>query len=561
MSKIDQSYKLIYIYILFLMFLHVYFVLFFSENKARLSAKIRSKKWRNKIKGESFDSILYLDEVDLNSSCPENFNIYNNTQWQGTKEGIFFEKTTRSYPCSLILNKKDENVKEDLLKNNYKIYSVFNPIFGTENYFVEYRLNIPYFENCDDDNFEEKCFCPEKLDTSNNFFEKYPEINITELKKNNIEYEIIPERNQINLNIVNEKKLCAKKVNNFFLIGNKNKDICEQKGGIICGEDNICIINETQCPKYDELTIFKIMEGKKEKLDKKLISSLDINYNDVTCSVLDNDTYHYMSDNLPEESKYSLNKFIDYANNNKQQRCSYEILDTKKSQNLEDIIFISSLSLQDYYKHTEIPKLYESLPYYESLIETSKDKILLSATTYFKLNQSANCEGDILQTVNESFQKVKKISQNKTKNFFVLDGIFVIIFLAILLGHISTLNIRTEPVIKFWSVKYLILFTIIFCVIYSMQLMTSENNRDNLNLDILVQKLEDIIDKKCFSNEVYNIYLIKLSRRLDEFNLLKKGIYTNILAENIFVIIIALGLTLSKIPLKQLILLKNENQY
>ena len=216
----------------------------------------------------------------------------------------------------------------------------------------------------------------------------------------------------------------------------------------MCGEDNICIINETHCPQYDDLTIFKIMQGK-EKLNKKLISSLDINYNDITCSVLDNNTYHYMVDNLPDESKYSLNKFTDYANINKQQRCSYESSDPKKSKNLEDIIFISSLPIQEYYKHTEIPKLYESLPYYESLIETSNDNILLSATTYFKLNNSNNfCEGDILQTVNESFQRVKMISQNKTKNFFVLDGIFVIIFLVILLGHISTLNIRTEPVIK-----------------------------------------------------------------------------------------------------------------
>lgn len=561
MSKIDQSYKLIYIYILFLMFIHVYFILFFSENKARLSAKIRSKKWRNKIKGESFDNILYLSEVDFDSECPEDYSLYNSTQWQGTKEGIFFEKTSRPYPCSLILNEKDEKFKDDLIKNNYKISSVFNPTFGSKNYFIEYSLNIPYFENCDDDNMEEKCFCPEKLDTSNNFYNKYPDINITKLKNENLEYEIIQERNKVNLNIVNQKKLCAKKVKNFFVLGNNNKDICFQKGGILCGEDNICIINETHCPQYDDLTIFKIMQGK-EKLNKKLISSLDINYNDITCSVLDNNTYHYMLDNLPDESKYSLNKFTDYANINKQQRCSYESSDPKKSKNLEDIIFISSLPIQEYYKHTEIPKLYESLPYYESLIETSNDNILLSATTYFKLNNSNNlCEGDILQTVNESFQRVKIISQNKTKNFFVLDGIFVIIFLVILLGHISTLNIRTEPVIKFWSVKYLILFTIIFLVIYSMQLMTSENNKENLNLDILVQKLEDIIDKRCFSNDEYNIYLIKLSRRLDEFNLLKKGIYTNILAENIFVILIALGLTLSKIPFKQLILLKNENQY
>ena len=114
---------------------------------------------------------------------------------------------------------------------------------------------------------------------------------------------------------------------------------------------------------------------------------------------------------------------------------------------------------------------------------------------------------------------------------------------------------------KFWSVKYLILFTLIFLVIYSMQLVTSENKKENINLDILVEKLDDIIEKKCFSNNIYNNYLKQLSKRLDEYNLLKKGIYTYILTENIFVIVIALGLTLSKISLKQLIFLKNENQY
>ena len=92
MSKIDQGYKLIYIYIAFLMILHVYFILFFSENKARLSSKIRSTKWRNKIKGESFDNILYLEEVDYDQNCPEGYTIYNNSQWPGTKEGIYFEK-------------------------------------------------------------------------------------------------------------------------------------------------------------------------------------------------------------------------------------------------------------------------------------------------------------------------------------------------------------------------------------------------------------------------------------------------------------------------------------
>ena len=562
MSKIDQSYKLIYIYIFFLMFIHVYFILFFSENKARLSAKIRSKKWRNKIKGESFDSILYLSEVNIDSECPQDYEIYNNTQWQGTKEGIFFEKLSRPYPCSLVLNNHDQKYINELLNNTYKISSIYNPTLGGRNYFTEYSLGIPYLENCDDDNLEEKCYCPEKLYTSNNFHDKYPDVNITELKKSKIDYEIIKEREPINLNIINNKKLCGKKVKNFLVMGKNEEKVCEQLGGVLCGKDKICIINETQCPNYSNLTIFKLMQGK-EKLENKLISSFDINYNDITCSVLDNNTYHYISDNLPEESKYSLNKFIDFAINNRQQKCS--VPSYKSEENLEDVIFISSLPIQEYYNHTSIPKYYETLPFYESLIETSKDRILLSATTYFKLKKlnltNENlCGGDILQTVDEGFQRVKKISQNKTKNFFVLDGIFVIIFLAILLGHISTLNVRTEPPVKFWSVKYLILFTIIFLVIYSMQLMTSEN-RENLNLDLLVEKLDNIVEKNCFENQVYNKYLRQLSKRLDEFNLLKKGIYTNILVENICVIFIALLLTLTKIPLKQLILLKNENQY
>ena len=544
------------------MFIHVYFILFFSENKARLSAKIRSKKWRNKIKGESFDSILYLSEVDIDSECPQDYEIYNNTQWQGTKEGIFFEKLSRPYPCSLVLNNHDQKYINELLNNTYKISSIYNPTLGGRNYFTEYSLYIPYFENCDDDNLEEKCYCPEKLDTISNFHVKYPDVNITELKKSKIDYEIIKEREPINLNIINNKKLCAKKVKNFLVMGKNEEKVCEQLGGVLCSEDKICIINETQCPNYSNLTIFKLMQGK-EKLENKLISSFDINYNDITCSVLDNNTYHFISDNLPDESKYSLNKFTDFAINNRQQKCS--VPSYKTEENLEDVIFISSLPIQEYYNHTSIPKYYETLPFYESLIETSKDRILLSATTYFKLKKlnSTNenlCGGDILQTVDGGFQRVKKISQNKTKNFFVLDGIFVIIFLAILLGHISTLNVRTEPAVKFWSVKYLILFTVIFLVIYSMQLMTSEN-KENLNLDLLVEKLDNIVEKNCFENQVYNKYLRQLSKRLDEFNLLKKGIYTNILVENICVIFIALLLTLTKIPLKQLILLKNENQY
>lgn len=560
MAKIDQGYKLVYIYITFLMILHAYFILFFSENKARLSSKIRSSKWRNKIKGESFDNILYLEEVDYNSDCPEGYEVYNNTQWPGTKKGIYFEKLSRKYPCSLILNKNEENYTKELLENNYKISSIFNPLIGSQNYFTEYKLNIPYFENCKDNNQQGECLCPEKLDTNDNYLQKYPEMNITDIEKSKIPYRMIEEINPINLNIVNKRKLCGKKVKNFTIIGNNNKE-CEERGGILCGEDNICILNETHCPTYSNLTIFKIMGGK-EKMERNMISSLDINYNDITCSVLDNKTYHYMSDNLPEESKYDLNKFIDFANSNKQQRCDY--IDRKgreTDENIEDIIFLSSLDIKEYYKHTNIPNEYKNLPYYESLVNKSTDVIVLSATTYFNLNESnrVNCSGDILQTVNESLEKVKRISQNKTKNFFILDAIFVLIFLAIIVGHFSTLNIRTEPVSKFWCVKYLIMFTVVFLIIYSLLLQSSKEGDENL--DILVEKLDYIIEQNCFKNTLYLNYLKKLSKRLDEFNLLKKGIYTKVLIENVFVIITALIIVSTKISLKQLVQLKNENNF
>ncbi len=43
--------------------------------------------------------------------------------------------------------------------------------------------------------------------------------------------------------------------------------------------------------------------GGKEKIENNLIFSLDINCNNITCSVLDNKIYDFMSNKLPEESK------------------------------------------------------------------------------------------------------------------------------------------------------------------------------------------------------------------------------------------------------------------
>ena len=96
----------------------------------------------------------------------------------------------------------------------------------------------------------------------------------------------------------------------------------------------------------------------------------------------------------------------------------------------------------------------------------------------------------------------------------------------------------------------------VFLVIYSLLLISSKENEDNL--DLLVEKLDKIIENNCFQNKLYINYLKKLSKRLDEFNLLNKGIYNKVLIENIFIIITAISLVSTKISLKQLIQLKNE---
>ena len=85
----------------------------------------------------------------------------------------------------------------ELLENNYELSSIFNPLLGSQNYFSEYHLNIPYFENCNET--DEKCQCPEKLDTYDNFQEIYPEINVTDINKTKIPHRIIKEINPINL--------------------------------------------------------------------------------------------------------------------------------------------------------------------------------------------------------------------------------------------------------------------------------------------------------------------------------------------------------------------------
>ena len=76
---------------------------------------------------------------------------------------------------------------------------------------------------------------------------------------------------------------------NYYTEYSKKK--FEEIGDVLCGKDKICILNETECPNYSNLTILYLMKGK-EKLDNILISSVDINCNDITCSVLYNNIWN-----------------------------------------------------------------------------------------------------------------------------------------------------------------------------------------------------------------------------------------------------------------------------
>ena len=60
---------------------------------------------------------------------------------------------------------------------------------------------------------------------------------------------------------------------NYYTEYSKKK--CEEIGCVLWGKDKICILNETKCPNYSNLTILYLMKGK-EKLDSILISSFDI---------------------------------------------------------------------------------------------------------------------------------------------------------------------------------------------------------------------------------------------------------------------------------------------
>lgn len=773
MSKIDQGYKLAYIFISFLMIIHTYFVIIFSETKIRLTSKFNSDKWQSQITGDLFNGILYLEEVNSSSPCPENFEEYiNNKKWPGTYKGIHIEKKEYITPCNFVLNSHNEENKK--LHKDYQICSTFSPLIGGQIILNEYQLKSPYNEKCK--NMNNNCICEENFDTFDNFKELYPDYasNLTDSFRS---INIINETNGVNLDSFFNKKLCMKKVKDFYalfendydnnydynkgvnnnifdysnsannnnnLFGsnirnlnndgfhtiikgdnnknnifytrikadpneiivptytkirrdlneriiptetrissrlnpdintnkslspindlntNNNKDISPNfnknindsnlsknkdqndlndylnsfvakyknqnqndspntnnninnftindytfpnnnsnsnnlsspkdniypnnndfnskinpnptgisqteeimhkkkcPNGVVCGERNqkICIKGETKCPKYTDLSIFKIMGGK-EKLQNKLISSLDINYNGIVCSVFDQKNIHHNYNYFPYESHYFLSKFNktkNLENNFINERCSFNDSNINKissKEEKEDIIYLSSTPLKNFYSQkNDLKEIIKTLPNYGKYIEESKDQIFLTATTFFRFNEKENkpetkCPKNLLQIINDSLTFGRKINPINFKNRFILDFSFILGFCFICYKHFSLLNKRTEPLYKFYYVKHMIIWSLIFMITYLMIFIINKNLKyDNF---LIFDLLETIYENKCFENEKYNNYLEKIGNRLAEFNKLNYEIYYYILGENMFVIVFALLLVSTKVPAK-----------
>ena len=557
MSKIDKGYKIAYIFVSFLILTHTYFMFFFSENKIRLTAKFRSKKWQQQLKTQSFDKILYLKEVPKNLSCPSEYTEYKDSlHWPGTQKGFQFNEFKHNYPCSLTLNKNDTLNFPDL-KNYYNITSIFNPILGEQNCFIEYKINILYDELCHNDN-SSKCVCDELLSSEEDFKNRYPGLNLNNnFDFRNRKYELIEEIPKQNLNIFENKKLCKKDVINFTVLyknkNNNNNNDCI--GGIKCANDTICIFNEKECPNYLNLTIVKEM-GKGENLTKKLgnvlISSLDLNYNNVPCSVLDNKTnYRSFSESLPKDFNYPLIKKNTFSDIPKCHEITSEQNDTR-----EDIIHLGKLDLKNFYEKANIFNITSKLNDFEEYV-SGEDKIFLTATTYFSLNFSGECPMDVLQIVNETKNQGSNISKFNFQNYWFIDYVFILGFLYLCYKHFSVLRKINEPEYKFYYVKHFVGITILMFAVY-FWLFFGKFVGEEDRLEDLFDKIDIINENKCFSRERYLKYLLKIKDRLEDFYLLDKQIYHELFIENVTFIILILSTSLAKVPFKRLISFKDQ---
>ena len=159
MARLDQGYKIAYFLILLLMFLHIYFVIFFTECKIRTSSKFHTRRWINETNSPLFDGILYLEEKNLNEPCSENYTNYSLFTWPGINEGVFLNDIEYDYPCKYSTNNLGFN------RSEFKISSIYSLGIGSGDLIGEYEINTPFSEQCYNNEKNNKCFCPKNIVT------------------------------------------------------------------------------------------------------------------------------------------------------------------------------------------------------------------------------------------------------------------------------------------------------------------------------------------------------------------------------------------------------------
>lgn len=545
MVELDQGYKIVYWMIFFIMFLHTYFIIFFTESKIRLSSKFHSKRWKEQTTGVLFDGILYLTQVNQDEQCPPDFTPYPIYTWPGTSKGVFLNNVTYNHPCIMTNNTKESNIEY------YKINSIYSPSFDNSEIYIEYQVDTPYSNKCYD-NKEKLCHCDKMVVNYNKYHAIYDEQYINEKKGREIN--IIDKIDKVNFGDVNNKKLCMKKVTNYTIyIENENKT-CDK--GIHCGE--FCILNETKCPNNNEIINSLMLNAKIES--KKYISSLDFQYNGIMCSVLNKNISFRHS--FVDESKYILSNFNRSQANITKEFCQYN----KSQTNIEDILLLdhfdsidlyNKLGITDKISNTIDSKINENSLSYSSLINTSH--IYLSASTYFDFNKTniKNCSRTILQDVKYSIETARKISLINISNIFILEFCFILTLCYLLYKHFLLLSVKTQPQNKFYYAKYILLLTFFFFFVNLIIYYTNINHKISIKKSIYY--LDNVVNHNCFANGDYIKHLKKIRKRLDEFSLLSYQIYENLLMENVFVSVLLLLIIKSKISLREFIRLdKNE---
>ena len=540
MARLDQGYKIAYFLILFLMFLHIYFVIFFTECKIRTSSKFHSKRWINETNGPLFDGILYLEEKKLEESCSENYTNYTLLAWPGINEGVFLNNIEYDYPCKYSTNNLGFN------RTEFKIGSIYSLGIGSGDLIAEYEINTPFSEQCYNNNKNNKCYCPKNIVSYQEFIgngfiipNKNDTLNIRRLIKK------IEKVDNMNISVIDGKKLCMKKVYNFTSLFNKLNRTCEN--GVLCG--NLCIFGEKKCPNLNQIDLISNENNKNKKIQQKLISSLDFSYNGIECSMINRNTMHKMYKDNPNESKYVLSKFNNTNFKNKKLfSCFYNETHAEKE---EDIIVLSENSLEKFYKRTDIDFYINNIEEYKNYIG-KEDKLYLTATSFFDFNitENSSCSNNTLKEIKFSFDSARKISLINVGNIFILEFAFIFILCYLCYRHFVILSIRTQPQFKFIYTKYFIILTLGFFFANFFIYNTNVEYKENINKSI--EYLDKIVINKCFINEEYLKHLRKLKKRLEDFSLLNYSIYENLLYENITFILIAILIVTSKINLKDL---------